>query len=254
MLLDLIVSWGLVNMTKLIQGEFIKGRRSFGRKSLILFPLLVSLMAIFLMGGQLTQIGAYNWWYMMLLPTVAALVCINIINPDKRLDFFNTSILPLTQAKVWQAKIWTGCFYVLLANSVVFGLTTLSGSLFDAQYPVWRGLVAGLVLTITWLWQIPLGMFLAAQFNSIVTFLSILVLNIGFSTQNIAGGSLWFIPFAIPARLMAALIKINPNGVPMDTASPLHDSIVILPGIAITSILFVLLYLLTTKWFSQRRK
>lgn len=240
-------------MNRLIQGEFIKGRRSFGRRSLVLFPLLVSLMAIFLMGGQFTQIGAYNWWYMMLLPTVTALVCINLINPDKRLDFFNTSTLPVAQARVWQAKIWTGCSYLFLANGVVFGLTTLSGSLFNAQYPVWRGLTAGLVLTITWLWQIPLGMFLAVQFNSTVTFLSILVLNVGFSIQDIAGGTLWFIPFAIPARLMAALIGVNPNGVPMDAASPLHDPRVILPGIAITSFLFILLFLFTTKWFSRGR-
>ena len=248
-----IANWGLANMNKLIQGEIIKGRRSFGRRSLILFPLLVSLIAIFLMCGQFTQVGAYNWWYMTLLPTVTALVCINLINPDKRLDFFNTSILPIPQTKVWQAKVWTGCSYLFLANSLVFGLTTLSGWFFDAQYPVWCGLAAGLVLTITWLWQIPLGMFLAAQFNSSVTFLSILVLNIGFSIQDIAGGSLWFIPFAIPARLMAALIGINPNGVPMDASSPLHDPRVILPGLAITSLLFVLWFLFTTKWFSRRR-
>ncbi|MGG5315436.1 lantibiotic immunity ABC transporter MutE/EpiE family permease subunit [Enterococcus sp. AZ072] len=241
-------------MGKLIQVEYIKGRRSFGRRSLLIFPLLVSLMAIFLMGGQFTQIGAYNWWYMMLLPAVTALVCINLINPDKRLDFFNTSILPTPQTKVWQAKIWTGCSYLCLANGLIFGLTTFSGWLFNTQYPVRSGLTAGLVLTITWIWQVPLAMFLATQFNSIVTFLSILALNIGFSGQPTAGGALWFIPFAIPARLMAAILGINPNGVPMEAASPLYNTDVILPGIVITSTLFVLLFIATTKWFSQRRK
>ena len=47
-------------MGRLIQAELLKGRRSFGRKGLVIFPLLVSGMAIFLMGGQFTQIGAYN--------------------------------------------------------------------------------------------------------------------------------------------------------------------------------------------------
>lgn len=49
------------NMKSLIQSEFIKGRRTFGRKSIMEFPLMVYLLAIFLMGGQLTQVGAYSW-------------------------------------------------------------------------------------------------------------------------------------------------------------------------------------------------
>ncbi len=240
-------------MGKLIQAEYIKGKRSFGRRSLFFFPLLIALMAIFLMGGQFTQIGAYNWWYMMLLPTVAALVCINLIDPDKRLDFFNINTLPIAPSKIWQAKLWTGCSYLLLANAIVFGLTTLSGLLFGGQYPLWRGLAAGLVLTLTWLWQIPLGMFLAARFNAIVTFLSLLGLNIFCSGQDTAGGDLWFIPFAIAPRLMAPIIWINPNGVPMTADSPLHDTSVILPGLIITLLLFAALSWLTTKWFSVRR-
>ncbi|MGM0214879.1 lantibiotic immunity ABC transporter MutE/EpiE family permease subunit [Enterococcus sp. AZ109] len=240
-------------MGKLIYAEYIKGRRSFGRRSLFFFPLLIALLAIFLMGGQFTQIGAYNWWYMTLLPTVTALVCINLINPDKRWAFFNLAVLPVAQTKIWQAKLWTGCSYLLVANFIVFGLTTLSGLLFGGQYPLWRGLAAGIVLTLTWLWQIPLGMFLATRFHSIATFLSLLGLNIVFSIQDFAGGSLWFIPFAIAPRLMAAILGINPNGVPMTADSPLHDTRVILPGLVISLILFLIFSWLTTKWFGNRR-
>ena len=82
-------------MISLIRSEIIKGRRNFGRKGPYIFPLLVTLMGNVLMGGQLVQIGAYNWWYRMLLPTVLVLVCINLTIPEKRMRFFNVSVLPV---------------------------------------------------------------------------------------------------------------------------------------------------------------
>jgi hypothetical protein len=48
-------------MVNLIKSEYIKGRRGAGRRGMIIFPLLVALMAVVLMGGSLTQVGAYNW-------------------------------------------------------------------------------------------------------------------------------------------------------------------------------------------------
>lgn len=239
-------------MIPLVKSEYIKGRRSFGRKSLILFPLLVSLMAVVLMGGQLTQLGAYNWWYMMLLPAVVALVCINLTNPEKRMQFFNVAVLPIPKSKIWLAKIWAGCSYVLAANLLVFGLTTVSGLFFGAQYPLWRGMTAAFVLSIAWAWQIPLGMFLSAKFSSVAAFLGILGANVICSIQPIAGGRYWFIPFAIPARLMAPIVGMNPNGVPLASDSPLHDTSVMLPGLLITAGLFALLLFGTKKWFEGR--
>jgi len=239
-------------MVKLIKSEIIKGRRSFGRRGLVFFPLLAALMAIALMGGKFTQVGAYNWWYMMFLPTVVALACINLTGPEKRMQFFNVAILPMPKGNVWLAKVWAGCCYIFTGNLIVFGLTTLSGIFFGSQYPILPGIAAALVLTVTWAWQIPLGMFLSSRLNSTVAFLGILGVNVICSTQNIAGGSLWFIPFAVPARLMASILGINPNGVPMVPDSPLYDSSVVLPGILITAALFIISMLLTKKWFNVR--
>lgn len=239
-------------MVNLIKSEYIKGRRSFGRKCLVFFPLLVALMAIVLMGGAFIQVGAYNWWYMMFLPTCVALICINLTEPEKRMHFFNIAILPVQNKEIWLAKVCAGCCYLFTGNLIVFGLTTISGVFFGTQYPVLRGIVAALVLTVTWAWQIPLGMLLSIKFSSVVTFLGILGVNVICSIQTIAGGDLWFIPFAIPARLMAPILGINPNGVPMTADSPLHDFSVIMPGILITTILFAILLILTKNWFNRR--
>lgn len=239
-------------MTRFIQAELLKGKRSFGRKGLIIFPLLVSLMAIFLMGGQFTQVGAYNWWYMLLLPMVVGLICTNLIDSDKRFSFYNVNILPFPVSKIWQGKIWTGILYLAFGNGLIFGLTTISGVIFSSQYPFWRGITAGIVLTLTWSWQIPFGLFLASRFNSVVTFLGILFLNILCSGQTIAGGDFWYLPFAIPPRMMAPIIGINPNGIPLEAGSPLHDTAVIFPGLIITVSLLFIGYFITTKWFSDR--
>lgn len=239
-------------MIRLMKSEYRKGCHSLGRRCLVLFPLLVCLMAITLMGGQLTQAGAYNWWYMMFLPICTALICINLIETEKQMKFFNVLILPIPKGDVWLAKVLVGWVCLFFGNLIVFGFTTISGIFFGAQHSILRGIAAILVLTVTWAWQIPMGMFLSAKFNSTVTFLAILGMNVICSIQTIAGGSLWILPFAIPARLMAPILGINPNGTPMTPDSPLHDSTVVLPGIIISVFLAIILLLLTKNWFQKR--
>lgn len=240
-------------MGSLIKSEYIKGKRSFGRKSLFIFPLVVTCLAIVLMGGQLTQIGALNWWYMMFLPATIALVSTNSITVEKNNEFFNVDILPYAKNKVWNAKIWVGVSYIFLANMFIFLMTTISGTVFGVQYTILRGVGAAFTLTIAVAWQAPLGMFLAAKFNSSVTLITIIAANFICSIQDIAGGKAWFIPFAIPARLMAPILGINPNGVPLEASSPLQATNVILPGIFITSILFAILFISSSKWFKERK-
>lgn len=239
-------------MGALIKSEYIKGKRSFGRKSLFIFPLIITFMAIVLMGGQLTQIGALNWWYMILLPATLAIISVNMITTEKKNNFFNINILPFPKAKVWQAKIWTGVSYIFIANAFIFITTSLSGIVFGTQYSFIRGIIAALVLTITVCWQVPLGMFLATKFNSSVALILIIGVNFLCSGQDIAGGNVWFIPFAIPARLMAAIIGVNPNGVPMESTSPLWNTNVLLPGLLITVLLFIVSFIVSSKWFGKR--
>lgn len=239
-------------MQSLIKSEYIKGRRSFGRISLWAFPLLVALMATLMMGGRLSHMAAYNWWYMIILPTLVALVCINLTGPEKRQQFFNVSVLPISKAKIWDAKALAGCSYVLLANLLVFGVTSITGLVFEEQYSALNGIAAAFVLTAVMAWQIPLGLFVSARFSSSLTLIGMLGFNLIFSIQDFAGGSLWFIPFSIQARLMAPILGINPNGIPLEAGSLLHDTSVILPGLLITAVLFAALLLVTRKWFGNR--
>lgn len=236
----------------LLRAEFIKGKRSFGRKCIIAFPLIVAALAIFLMGGRYTQIGALNWWYTILMPTVIALVCATLISPEKKHQFAGVFAQPTPKAKVWRTKVLAGCLYLLAANVVLFGLTTLSGLVFGSQYPPYLGATAALVLTATCAWQIPLGMFLACRFNTAAALIGIVVTDFVCSGQPLAGDDLWFVPFSIPARLMAPLLGVNPNGVALQAGDALLDPSVIAPGLAITTVLFVVASAATSAWFSRR--
>lgn len=247
------MKWSEYKLAKLIYSEYLKGKHTFTRKSLFLFPFLISLMAVCLMGGQLTQIGAYNWWYMLLLPAIVALICTQLIDSDKKINYFNLAILPYYKTTIWHSKIYIGCLYVFVSNFVVFGFTTFSGLFFGSQYPIQQGLLAGIVLTITWIWQIPLGLFLALKCNSTVTFVSIIGLNMLFSIQDFSAGFFWFIPFSIAPRLMATIIAVNPNGVPLQPNSPLYNTNVIFPGLLITILLFLFIAWFTTKKVEKRQ-
>lgn len=239
-------------MGVLIQSELIKGRRTFGKRCIFIFTFAVVMLSVFLMGGNFTQIGAFNWWCMILLPVSLALLCTNVIVSEKKYHYFNVLVLPKPKDRIWLAKIVTVLLYLLAAHTLIFVFTTIAGLLFGAQYPIWRGVCAAFVLTWTIAWQIPLGMFLAVRFHSSVTLIASIGFNVICSSQNIAGGELWFIPFAIPTRLMAPIIGVNPNGVPLEANSPLHNTNVFLPGLIITMILFVVVSLITSMWFKLR--
>lgn len=241
-------------MARLIYAEVLKGHRSFGHRSLIIFPSLVTMLAILLMLGQQSQIGAYNWWYTLCLPATVAFFTMQLTNVDKQLKDYNLKVLPIAAKKIWLIKILTGCLYLILANCISFGFSTLAGIIFGSQYPAGRGILAAFVLTITWLWQVPLGIFLVAKFNGTISFLILITVNIIFISQDFAGGSWWWIPFAIPARLMAPIVGINPNGVPLAENSFLWDRTVIIPGMLITLVLFFIITFLTTKWFVGRNQ
>lgn len=239
-------------MGALVKAELVKGRRSFGRKAVIVIPFVVVVMATILTGGRLVQVGAANWWYTVLMPAAIALICVNLIGPEKKQAFFNVSALPLPKTKVWWAKVLVGCGYLFLANLIVFGLTFLVSLLFGVNQSFASGITAALVLTATCVWQIPVGMLLATRFNTAFTLVIMLVLNFMFSMQPFAGTSLWMIPWAIPARLMAPILSVNPNGVPLHAGDALLDPGVILPGLAIAAVLFGAVGVLASVWFSRK--
>ncbi|MDF7639819.1 lantibiotic immunity ABC transporter MutE/EpiE family permease subunit [Lactobacillus sp. ESL0791] len=222
----------------LAKAEFIKNRHSFIYSSFCLLPVITTILAIILLAGEQLQLAIFNWWYMVLLPVELALICIYLLESDKKQHYFNLQLLPAASVKVGLAKILTGCAYLLFTNTVIMILVLLAGWLFGSQLAFSQELAATCLLTVCFAWQIPLGMFLEFKLPAPFTLIILFALNIFFSGQGFAGSrTLWLIPFSIPARLMAAVLGVNPNGIPLTKNSFLFDPGVILPGVFINILL-----------------
>lgn len=231
-------------MNRIIRSEHLKTRHTFIRPALILFPLLTITLAIFLLTGNLVQISAYNWWYVIIMPAIFAIICISVMQSDKKMDFMNLGLLPLPVTRLYFGKIIVTSFYLCLTNLFLFLGSLVAGSLFGRQFDWYVGLGASIILTVTYLWQIPLCFLSIQKAGTMFTFVTTLLLNLVMSSQSVAASDAWLIPYAIPSRLMAPLIKVNPNGIPLADNSFLNDSSVIIPGI-LTS----LMMLCITVWF-----
>lgn len=239
-------------MVGIIKSELIKNRRTYGKRNIIIIPLVITILSIVLMGGRYNQIGAYNWWYVIFLPFCLLMLSMSTIEIEKKHNYFNLYSLSLEKYKLWMAKIFIITFYILVANIFVFGFTTISGLFLGSEYTIIQGLTATLVLTLTVAWQIPVMLFVSVRYHSFVGFIFMFVMNIICSGQPIAGTNLWLIPFAIPSRLMAPILRINPNGISLAMDSPLQNSGVISIGLIITIGLFVIFSAATSVWFERR--
>lgn len=63
---------------------------------------------------------------------------------------------------------------------------------------------------------------------------------------------IWWIPFAIPARVMIPVIGVLPNGLYVEEGSQFINSGVIPTGIYITMVLYLALSYFTAKWFETQ--
>ncbi|MDF2886236.1 MAG: lantibiotic immunity transporter MutE/EpiE family permease subunit [Lacrimispora sp.] len=235
-------------MNRITRSELLKTRHTFVKLALFLFPLLTIALAIFLLSGNMVQISAYNWWYVLIMPATFAIICISVIQSDQKMDYINLRLLPLQQTRLYFGKFVVTSFYLCLTNLFLFLGSLLSGFLCGRQFDWYIGLEASIILTVTYLWQIPLCFLSIEKAGTTITFVTTLLLNLVMSSQPIAASDAWLIPYAIPARLMAPLIKVNPNGIPLADNSFLNDSTVIIPGI-LTSLMMLCLTTWVMNWY-----
>ena len=172
--------------------------------------------------------------------------------------------MPLNMGKVWDAKILVGMKALLLAN--LFGGVA---NLILERYlmpgfripqilelsPAQTGAAAA-VMTVTALWQIPFCLWMDQKWGLIPTLIVNLVLN-GSGTLMAVTPYWLFNPWAILPRLMAAVIKILPNGlqaVPgsMTYTRGITDPDMVLPGICVACAWFAALWVLSRIWYMRK--
>lgn len=239
-------------MLAIIKAEQLKWKRTFIPKLLWLTPLITLLISAVLMGGEYFQTGAYNWWYTMLLPGALTICCVLVIEKDKKIKYHSILALPLDLKRIWLGKIVTSSIWLFLITIIFFGGITAGGLLFGHSLPIASSLLSTFVIFLTFLWQIPLCLFLAAKLGTYLTILLNVVANI-VGIVAFADGEMWYYyPFAIGARLLCSTLGILPNGLLVPQGSPLLDKGVILPGLLIALAWFMMISFLTAKWFTKR--
>ena len=113
-------------------------------------------------------------------------------------------------------------------------------------------LFASFLLIITNIWQVPLCFFLAKKFGFIasITINAVLGLVLGILLSDSA---LWiYCPYSWGIRLMIPVMHILPNGVLTEASNPIISSTSLLIPCILSICLFILLTMISAKWFSNQ--
>ena len=71
-------------MIDIIRAEFLKNKRTSTNKFILITPLFSLILSALWGGGQN---GAYNWWYVIFLPGMLALISAQTIVREKNLSY-----------------------------------------------------------------------------------------------------------------------------------------------------------------------
>ena len=238
-------------MIDVIKAEFQKSKRTTTNKFIVIAPLLSIILSALWGGGQ---DGAYNWWYTMFLPGMLAIISAQIITKEKSLSYKGVLLYPRDKGNIWLGKT----LYIsilLIFTSLIFMISVeVFGLIYGSTIPLKANMLATIVLIFTFLFNIPIIMFLTARFN---IFLAVLF-NLGMTIFGVVSyGSginliLKILPYGTSSGLMAPILHILPNGLPVPENSPILNRDMILGNTVISIIIFITLTIFTTIWFRKK--
>lgn len=153
-------------MKKYFLSEKMKCRKTSVGKLMILMPLFTLSFSMYISGSYFI-INSSNWWYIMMFPAMAALMCGVIVRKDKKLKNHAVLTLPVEQKKVWDGKVLYG-LWVTGAGLTLMFLLILGGEILGRKFTfiitntpsAGRIILAWAVLFLTFMWQVPFCMFL----------------------------------------------------------------------------------------------
>ena len=252
-------------MKHYFQAEQLKYRHTSVAAITFGMPVFTALLAFWLTSSYFS-IDVYNWWYIGLYPGFLGILCSIIGKKDKqKREITRYGHCPAAWNRSGTQKILVG---IKMSAVAVAGLTLFSmmgqmllesvGNLKMRQaIPIPAQILAGIVLWLTTLWEIPFCLLLAQKIS---TFL-MLVIHVGIYSILSTSVSLkpWFalFPGAITSRLMCVVIKVMPNGLPFEpgqvTYSPELGRVSgLLIGIPAALLWFLVFWLAGRTWFRKQ--
>lgn len=240
-------------MGSIIKAEHLKFKRTFGKILPVIAPTITLLLVLALTGGLADAFpaGAWNWWYATLLPGTLAVMCYLSVTKDRKNRYYNLKSLPVSGRKLVLGKMIYLALGLFAANVIIFLGATIGGAIFGSTIPVGGAAIATILLTLSYLWEIPVYLFLSARFGMFADIFICMVISIGGVATLADKGSWWLCPSSIPVRLMCPTLGLLPNGLPIPAGSELWSTHVILPGIMLSLAWFVVCAVLFAIWFEK---
>lgn len=236
-------------MLEIIRAEFQKSKRTTTNKFVLITPLFTLLLCVLWGGGQN---GAYNWWYTMFLPGMLAIISSQVITREKSLSYKGVLLYPKDKGSIWLGKILYISFLLIFSSLIFMIGIEVIGFLFGTTIPLKANMFATVILIFTFLFTIPISLFLTVQLNMFVAVLFNIGMTIigvvSFGTNSI----LKFLPYGTSSALMAPILHVLPNGLPVPDNSPLSNGDLIVTDTFINIIVFIILTILTTLWFKKK--
>ena len=111
---------------RIIAAEIVKGRSAAPRRMALAFPLvLIVIVTCFAFGLHVWMPSWVNYWYVLLLPAMTALISVAVANIDGKQRWRTTLALPAAPALIWWAKIVYCLLLVGIATLLALGLSHL---------------------------------------------------------------------------------------------------------------------------------
>lgn len=233
-------------MLGVIRSELLKMRHTFSIKLVVLAPLVTVLLG-YILSGKSVQYSSYNWWSTMILPLVVSLWSANTIIREKKTGMQNVVCLPVHYKTLWVGKVFAVVILLAITQLFMWIITTGFGFFTTMYISPLSSLMGCILLFITYLWQIPFVMFLSTRLGYLGSVLLSLVGNIIFFSIGVEKSWFFINPYAISARITCPFFKMLPNGIPLQSNSPLLETGYVFPAI-IASLIFALIIL----WCSSR--
>ncbi|MGH0460530.1 lantibiotic immunity ABC transporter MutE/EpiE family permease subunit [Bacillus luti] len=165
-------------MIPYLVSEKIKIRHTFLNKLIFIVPLSTMLIA-FLLSRDYFQLSSYNWWYITMLPGLISLSCVLLAEKDKKMNNRSILSLPVALKRVWISKVLLILGILSFSCILFFCGIQLSSLLLNKEnfriIPTVNALLGSVLLIVTFMWQIPICLFLGNKLGLFPT----LLLNIG---------------------------------------------------------------------------
>lgn len=240
-------------MCNILKAEYLKLKHTFGVKIPIIAPCIMLFLAFVLTIGlnNAFPAGAWNWWYILFLSGSLSIICYLNIKKDKKSQYHNIFLLNISPQKIWFGKIIYCSIGLFISNIIIYLGTLVGGAIWGTTISPLGGLSSAILLTISYLWEVPLFLFLSAKFGMFANIFVSVILSVS-GVVTVSDSNLWWTyPASIPIRLMCPTLGLLPNGLPIPTKSGLNNTDIILPGIVLSIIWFIPLTIGTSIWFKR---